>query len=168
MIFVLIQHVRCPSIIARYYQAFYMPIFFWTSGYLFHGYKYDFKHFIMQKFRTLIIPYFIVGFFHYIIWLFIYGDLDDLSHNFIPLKSLLIFPTDGNLPIAKALWLLVVTFVSQMILFILYKMFDSRKLFISIIVCIILGGIYSLYLENVRLIWGLDSSLVVEGIIYFG
>lgn len=59
IILVLLTHTNAALSWERFYTAFYMPLFFWASGYLYHNSPG--KSFLNKKIKTLIFPYLIAA-----------------------------------------------------------------------------------------------------------
>lgn len=57
---VILGHLGIPLVDTCVY-FFHMPLFFFLSGFVFSGRKYDFSTFLKKKLRSLVIPYFTLG-----------------------------------------------------------------------------------------------------------
>ncbi|MED4043730.1 acyltransferase family protein [Priestia aryabhattai] len=68
---VVVGHAGIPDALNDILRTFRMPLFFLVSGYIFSmaKYEFNFKGLVKSRFWSLIVPYFIVCFFSYFIWL---------------------------------------------------------------------------------------------------
>lgn len=73
VVMVVIGHMHYSENVDKLIYGFHMPLFFFISGYLYHTPDNVFVY-IKRKFRTLLIPYFIVGIIYTLIDCFIKGS----------------------------------------------------------------------------------------------
>ncbi len=68
---VILGHLHIPYLSAWIY-TFHIPLFFFLSGCVFNGQKYSFKEYFIRRFKSLIVPYFVLGavilFFNYVVF----------------------------------------------------------------------------------------------------
>ena len=86
---VILGHLHIP-LVDTWVYFFHMPLFFFLSGCVFSGGKYDFKTFISKKLRSLVIPYFTLGGGIFLFWCVLYalegrsgGDYMEMLKNFL-------------------------------------------------------------------------------------
>lgn len=141
-------------------SAFHMPLFFFASGLLYHK-RQNLKMVIAKKTKTLLLPYCLVGIFHYIIWLLFHWNEE---MKYLPLLHLFTY-NNSDLPYAGALWFLTAFWFSQVI----YCGMDniiSKKWVLNLAVALlallgVLGGYF-------KLPWSIDKGLVGVGFIHIG
>ncbi|SOC03952.1 acyltransferase family protein [Pseudobutyrivibrio ruminis] len=156
ILLMIMGHIGFGEVFDKWIHAFHMPMFFVISGF-FH--KNRGGEIICRKAKSLLIPYFIFGVINILISYMLYGSIEKSG-----LYSLLIMPTDGNIPIAGALWFLPALFWAD-IIYDYIASISSKNTRTIVIIC--LAGI-SFYLygnSNIRLPYSLDVALV--GIVLF-
>lgn len=57
IILMVLGHTSIPDTLSRFIFAFHMPLFFIASGWTTNWNKYDFKNFVVAKFRSIMIPF---------------------------------------------------------------------------------------------------------------
>lgn len=157
-------HIGLPHIIDKYIHAWNMPIFFILSGYLFKEYK--IKDLLIRRSKSLLVPYFSFGVILYILSIlrnFIKNDTNLVKQ----LIDLFTINTIGDLPFGNSLWFLTCIFCVEVIFMILNKYSNNEYLLAFNILIICCAGFLFSYL-NIRLIWGLDTSMTAIGFYYFG
>lgn len=163
IILMIMGHVGLGSFFDHWIHAFHMPMFFIISGFLYKDRIFT-KKFFIKRIRQLLVPYIIVGCFHYFIWFILHVQEDiDLVE---PLVNLFWTNTNYNMPIAGAIWFLTAFFVSN-ILFSIFMTYLNRYagkvcLGIAFFTCILNSCI------KIRLPWAIDSGLVGCGLMYIG
>ena len=166
IVLMIMGHIGFSVPFDKYIHCFHMPIWFFISGYFFRIRDVSIFPFIKKRIVSLLFPYLFWGIGHYLLWILIsYHQGDDI---FEPLVNLFWYNTNDKMPIAGALWFLTSLFWTEIIAFVLMKIF-SNKLFRSIIILIIslAGCVLPEYFE-IRLPWALDCSFVGLGFLYFG
>ena len=139
-------------------NAFYMPMFFFVSGYFLHVEKYSFSTFFVRKVKGLIIPYAIWGIIHLVIWMGMYKlNISTLSESPRTMVIGLLWNNNVHLPIAGALWFLSCLFFVSIIAFFIIKRFGSKVY----LICSIVIGITGVYFHPF-LPWSLDSAMVAN------
>ena len=162
IILMIMGHIGFGDAFYKFIHAFHMPIFFVMSGYLYRD-KENIGSEIVRKIKQLIVPYFIIGIGHYLIWLVLNHDSDDLTE---PLINLLWVNTNLNMPIAGALWFLTCLFWVDVI-FMVTKKFLKNASGIIFIALAILGSVFT-QITDIRLPWALDAAMVGIGFYYAG
>ena len=147
-------------------HAFHMPMFFWVSGFLFKHKsttELSFCRWVFKKIKTLLLPYFIFGIAHYLLYVCIHHDDINIS----PLIHLFSVNTKG-LPICGALWFLTALFFADILFFILDR-YVTKELFKAIIIAAIaLVGNLTKVIFPFTLPFALGPALVGVGVYYIG
>lgn len=167
MILVMFGHAPFPDTFIAALYTFHLPLFFFLSGYLFSGTKYNtFKTFIKSKFKALIIPYFCLSFIEYIYFYFASN-----RENISPLKSLIgTFYAVRDTPWTyhnATMWFIPCLFIAELIFFFIAKYTgnNSRKIIACLIFSSIIGYYYSIYIKH-ALPWSADTSL--NAVVFYG
>ena len=149
-------HIGFGEKVDRFIHAFHMPMFFFISGFFYRRKEVSFIEEIKYKAKSMLIPYFFFGIFHYIVYI--------LKDGFAigPLLHLLTINTDG-LPIAGALWFLTALFFTDSVYFML-----DRHNCKWVIVPLILIGSFADQLLPYPLPWALSASFVGLGLYWCG
>lgn len=149
--------------IEKYVGAFYMPMFFWVSGYFMQIEKYTLKKYFHKKLKQLLIPYMIWSLFHLAAWFLAWkvgisleGDLKDVSKG-------IVWDNNKHFPIAGALWFISALFIVSMAVFVVIHMFKIKKAGFFILIVVLAG----LYLTPFIPLSG-DSAMVAIGFFYLG
>lgn len=154
-IMVLLWHVpENPEIIKMLYAPFFMPLFFFISGY-FHNINYDFRSFLTNKIFGLVVPF--------LIWTFINsftysnGILNVYGSTFIDNLICILRQDNGK---NDDLWFLCCLLVAQILLYAILKANSKRYLFISFILALstLLAKIFFTFSSY----WHLDVAAVMQ------
>lgn len=139
-------------------NAFYMPMFFFISGFFLHVEKYTIKEYAIKKIKGLLVPYLIWGVFHFAVWMAMYSlRIVDLSETPQTMILGLVWNNNVHLPIAGALWFVSCLLIISMVAFTTIKMFGKTFYFIfSVIV-----GCVGLYIHPF-LPWSANTALVAN------
>lgn len=155
-------HVNFGRHFDYFIHAFHMPMFFIVGGLFFKDpKKQSTKKFIIKRIKTLLIPYYCFGFFHYCLYCAVHG------FNKGPLFHLLWDNSDG-LPIAGALWFLTAYFISELIFFLIMKYIHSNAIKTVVIIVISLLGCIWVQFTHIVLPLKADAGLVGVGLLYAG
>jgi acyltransferase len=151
---VIIGHINIdPSIRGQIY-AFHMPLFFILSGLLFSNRK-PFKDFLLNKTRSLLIPYVA---FSVIAVILVKLLIDQPSNHFV---KTMIVSKRNNIDYDQPLWFLTALFIIEIIFYFISKYFKNKYF---ILVAVLVIGYYSssqlgaLAATNI-LPWSLDQAL---------
>lgn len=156
IILMVMGHIGYGEIFDKFIHAFNMPMFFFLSGFLYNRTDVDMGQILIYKSKKLLIPYFIMGLFHCLLYGVLYGfSLDHYYHLFL-------FNNDG-IPIAGALWFLTALFFTD----IFYLYLDRNHLNVLIIPISLLGCVLDSYF-HIQLPWSLNASFVGLGLYYLG
>ena len=135
---VLLGHlVPETSKLKLYIYSFHMPMFFFISGYLFK-YNSNIKYLIKDKFKKLIIPYFVFNVISLVITV-ILGTRYSIKDIFFGL-----FYIKGNIPWNTSLWFFIILFYDIIITNMIFMFVKNNKnkfigmFFINIILCLLL------------------------------
>ena len=92
LLLVMLGQLHVPYMSAWIY-TFHMPLFFFLSGVVFSGDKYSFKEFCIKRMKSLVVPYFCLGFVIYLFYVImnvmvgpengLYGTNMDMLKNFL-------------------------------------------------------------------------------------
>ena len=164
-------HVGFGAEFNHWIHGFHMPLFFFLSGYL-HNNRYH-KGFSIFEYiknngfkyvKKLLLPYFIWGLFHLIIFAIINCKIDSIHRAII---ALFWNNTSDNFPYAGALWFLTALFICSSI----YLVVDCFKYqwikHIITLLFVILGLITSSVL-HIELPYGCNAALVGVGFYHMG
>ena len=76
LLLVILGHLHVPYMTTWIY-TFHMPLFFFLSGVVFSGSKYTFKEFLVKKIKSLVVPYFCLGFVIYLFYVIVNLLIED-------------------------------------------------------------------------------------------
>lgn len=125
---VVLGHCSIDLELMNIIYSFHLPLFFYLSGYVFNvnKYKFDFKSFIVSRFRTLLIPYFKYC-MYIILFLVIINIIKDtgIPYNFFDIiKALIMGIRFGKCGIS--LWFIISLFTIQLIVLFFYRLFNNN------------------------------------------
>lgn len=119
--------------------SFHMPLFMILSGALFFSSvkKYSVKSYIINRFKRLMIPFFVCGFLFAIPIKYLTGYFDNSSllHSYV--KSLILMTTPGHL------WFLWVLFILEVVFCLLYKFKILQKFSLIILILSFIAFLFS-------------------------
>ncbi len=165
MILILIWHSMFPSgnLLFWYIFSFHVALFFFLSGYLFNDEKHNnFKIFLKDKLKRLIIPYFAFNIIFYIFILIIQTEHHDF---FAVLKWTLYWSwirwSEEIFLINVSTWFLIALFLTSIFYFLLNK-FVKNKLYklIFLFALSIIIHFESLHFREIRFPFSLEPSLM--------
>ena len=162
IILMIMGHIIFLDSFQMYIHMFHMQLFFFISGYLFKEKIFYVGYFFWGKVRSLLVPYFVFGFFHLCLKLILIFYRND---SYIQPFYQLFWCNTGEFPIAGALWFLTALFWMQIIYFFTICVDMKFVRLILILGIIILGMIVS---KVCRLPLGIDISMVCLGFMYCG
>ena len=123
IILVLLTHTNAALSWERFYTAFYMPLFFWASGYLYHNSPG--KSFLNKKIKTLIFPYLIAAVGYMVLDFHRFGF--SLTFTKKLLWGVFFYPTTDAMPgYGAALWFIPCLFVVEVSFWLLQNTIDKR------------------------------------------
>ncbi len=162
IIFVILGHISFfPISLKCFIGIFHMPLFFFLAGTVYHGG--EIKTFVNNKFRNLIIPYFLFSFLRILFQLCIqiikFHTNSNFNWKFILKQLLGIFIQLRGTEYGPGLWFIPCIFITLILYFLIEKYFKTKTSIFICIICLILGLLYSSYI-SVKLPWGCDAALV--------
>lgn len=131
IILMVMGHVGFGEKFAIYCATFFMPLFYVISGYLFHD-KRKFGQFLGRKFKTLMIPFYSFA----MISLLATVVTKEFSTKFI--INVLFFPSKDYMPITGAIWFLMSMFITEILYFLIRKIFRDVAIIISFLLFILM------------------------------
>lgn len=165
--------------VSRYLSSFYVPLFFFISGYLFNENKEEkICTYIKRKAKKILIPYFVFAILCLIPYYLFGGEVqsnlnskNNISNSiFTSLCAVLYGSGHGNsLPQNSPLWFLPCYFIVVIIAKLVYdktKKFKYKSAFLSILFLII-GGIFYTYF-NAAYPFGFETALVMLYFYFLG
>lgn len=174
IILVVIGHVSINNMLNTWIFSFHMPLFFVISGYLNScNKKYvSNKKYIVQKFKRLLIPYFIFSNLSYIYWIMIERNIrgDNISVTRPFINIFIAMGGSDNYIFNAVMWFLPCLFITEVIFYYISKKNNKNRVVVLLIISSIIGYLISCYI-NTRIIWCIDimfTSLVFYGIGYYG
>jgi acyltransferase len=166
IILIVFGHNLLPPYIRQVVFAFHVPLFFFLSG-MFFNTRCNLKQFIIDKYKKLVIPYFIFAITTYIFWFFVTSRFDNYSHKTIPFIG--IFYGNGTDPwmmFNAPRWFIVCLFSTEILFYFVYKAAKGKyKLIFALIIISVIGFLYSKFVA-IRLPWGID--ICFTSIIFYG
>ena len=160
---VILGHLNIPYV-ATWVYFFHMPLFFFLSGFVFSGGKYDLKTFLSKKVRSLVIPYFTLGGVIFLFWCILYAlegrcaaDYLDMLRNFLVQEHF------------WTVWFLACLFLTELIYYGIHRALGKKPLAAtaaSTALCAF--GIARYRLGWGSLPWNLDVALVAQFFFHLG
>ena len=160
---VIMGHLHIP-LVDTWVYFFHMPLFFFLSGFVFSGGKYDFKTFLKKKLRTLVLPYFTLGGAIFLFWCLLYaldgctaGDYLQMLKNFLVQEHF------------WTVWFLACLFLTELIYYGIHRALGKNPLAAtaaSTALCAF--GIARYRLGWGSLPWNLDVALVAQFFFHLG
>ncbi|HAH18651.1 acyltransferase [uncultured Eubacterium sp.] len=168
IIFMLFSHTAlCDQILVRYFNCFYMPMFFCISGYFYHDNS--FLKVTIKKAKALLIPYLGIGL------LGIFIDCVVVNPGGIDISYALdaLFIHSYNIPVVGAIWFLIALFWAEEI-FTILKRTNNKIIFhvgciaVAMTGCTLRRIFFAMHTDYVRPIWNIDSAMTAVGFMYIG
>ena len=160
---VILGHLGIPYL-GTWIYFFHMPLFFFLSGVVFSGGKYDFKTFLTKKLRSLVVPYFTLGGGIFLFFSIVYalegrpaGDYLDMLRSFLIQEHY------------WTVWFLACLFLTELLYYGIHRLCGENPP-----LCWIASGSICLFgLIRYRLGWGslpwnLDVALVAQFFFHTG
>lgn len=155
MIFVILGHLHFPYL-STWIYTFHIPLFFFLSGCVFHGYGCGFKEYLIKKVKTIVVPYFCLGIFLPIFFsiqsYFIEKNYDiqtylDYFKGFLLQKCWF------------TIWFIACLFVVEILFYWITKICKNNSLIIFI-VSVICSAVAMIYykLGGNTLVWNIDTA----------
>lgn len=163
MICVILGHLRFPYF-ASWVYTFHIPLFFFLSGCVFHGYGQNFKDYFIKKVKSIVVPYFCLGVFLPIFFsfqsYFIEKDYNyqtylDFFKGFVVQKGWF------------TIWFIACLFIVEILFYWIVKLCKNNK--ISVLAALIISGTVAMVyykFGGVTLPWNIDTAFAA--IPFFG
>ena len=170
IILVIIGHISfTPSMGKTILYLFHIPLFFFLSGFTFSVDKYaNFSSFFWNKFKGIVVPFFLMNAFVFLVQVFILYPDQILSFNLIQFAKQLLL--SDRLHNYFQLWFLNVLFLSEIVCYFVLKYARNRNLQIGValtLVFLVFIG-QKAYESNWYLIWNWDLVPVATIFILLG
>lgn len=166
LLLVMLGHLHVPYL-STWIYTFHMPLFFFLSGVVFSGTKYNFKEFTIKRIKSLVIPYFGLGvviYLFYVILNLVLREENGLyGTNWEMLKNLFVQKHFWTI------WFLACLFVVEILWYWNWKIFSRWSIapaVVSVTICI--AGLLRYRLGYGSLPWNLDVALVAQFFFYVG
>lgn len=168
IIFIIYAHVLGPNDLRYLFYAFHIPLFLFLSGIVFKPYS-NFKIFLTKSIKGLLLPYFIIGFLSYVLWLFNTSSINHIGYYEISEFISLFYGNSNNnwMIFNNLLWFLPTLFVTRMIFYLINKIAknDIFKVLILMIFSIA-GYLYSISLQFLNLPFGAETA--ISAVVFYG
>ena len=161
IILMVMGHLNFGGNFDHFIHAFHMPMFFFVSGFLYKNNNITFGKFLCKKAKSLLIPYYAFGLLHLAYSLVIEGFSYD------QIEAIMLFPNNGNLPIAGALWILMALFFADIIYYWVSRITSKRIMRIVIITISFTGQVVFAHF-NIQLPFALNAAMVGVGLMHIG
>lgn len=150
ILLVMLGHLEIDAL-EEWIYSFHMPMFFFLSGYVFKA-ESDFFTFLKKKCRTILIPYFFMGFL-----IILYETIIDLIDKTYTFKGLLEKLHTLLIQIRGwDLWFLASLFWLNIIFFILIKLCRNAYIALAVTILFSYGGFYYYSQKGTGLFWNID------------
>ena len=154
---VILGHLSIPYLDMWIY-FFHMPLFFFLSGFVFSGRKYDFATFLKKKVRSLVIPYFTLGSGIFLFFCIVYalegrpaGEYLEMLRNFLVQEHY------------WTVWFLACLFLTELIAYGIHAAFPEKPLAADAVSIALCGfGLLRYRLGWGSLPWNVDVALVAQ------
>lgn len=154
---VILGHLHVPFV-ATWIYTFHMPLFFFLSGLVFSGKKYDFGTFLKKKLKSLVLPYFTLGGVIFGFFCIVYAVQKQPASAY--LEMLRDFLVQEHF---WTVWFLACLFLVEILYYGIHHFFGKRPLIATCasgVVCIF--GLVRYRLGWGSLPWNLDVALVAQ------
>lgn len=151
-----------PPNILIYISSFFMPIFFFLSGYVFDFNKNsNFNYYLIKKIKTLIIPYLFFGIIACLYCLIFINQQSALT------TLIAMFTVSSiNFGQSQALWFLPCIFFTELIFYLIVSRVKKSKQLLTILLVFSVLGYFCKMLTNLRLVFSIDIALTA--IVFYG
>lgn len=161
ILLMLIGHVQFGADINHYIYSFHMPLFFWTSGFLFKYRNRDIFSYFKKSGRALILPYFVYGGIFTVLFS-VYQHEINLSD--VCIKFL--YPNHYPFDWCGAIWFLPAMFFVKLLYFVVNKYLKRKQCWFVAIIAIVIGILCSSFQIHIPL--AIDSALFGFGFYCLG
>ena len=161
IILMVMGHLHFGKIFDHFIHAFHMPMFFFVSGFLYKNNNISFWKFLCRKVRSFLIPYYVFGFMHLAYSLIMDG------FSYARIEAIFLFPNNGKMPIAGALWFLMALFFVNIIYYWIVRIKNKRIVWIIVIAIVYTGQVAFAHF-SIQLPFALNSAMVGVGLMHVG
>lgn len=158
---VVLGHSNPLSSIRKWIYSFHMPLFFIVSGLTFNPEKYNnTKEFMKHKAKTILLPYLMINLFTIPFYLYYFKILNFTSVTILDIfKGILIANNDIIVLVNGPTWFLPTLFLTDVLLYLIYKIFKGNKSNIAIIgiFLLLIGYVESITSGDIIMPWHLNS-----------
>lgn len=166
LLLVMLGHLHVPYM-STWIYTFHMPLFFFLSGVVFSGSKYSFKEFCIKRIKSLVVPYFCLGFVIYLFYVIVNAVIG--TENSLYGTNIDMFK---NLFIQEhfwTIWFLACLFVVEILWYWIWKIFSRWLIAPAVVsICLCIVGLLRYRLGYGSLPWNLDVALVAQFFFYVG
>lgn len=127
IIFIVYGHSYPPEVIYHFFYYFHIPLFFFISGYLFNKPQPSFIKITIHKFKTLMIPFYVYGFFMTLLIYLLYYLKGSLSEEIAIHYLMGLINGKGSNLANSDLWFLPSLFFTNLFAYIALKKLDFRR-----------------------------------------
>ena len=171
---VVLGHMQLTPGSKNFIYSFHIPLFFLLSGYV-HKAAVNLKFAFKKNITKLLLPYF----YFYLISL-AYNYIIEIKHHqytfithsrfrfIMGLFAGVGYSTNFSDSVNHPLWFLVALFVVRIIYLLLETLFKNNLYLIALTICILLSGIIYLKLNNIDLLFSIDSAILALPFYFFG
>lgn len=160
---VILGHLRVPYV-STWVYTFHMPLFFFLSGLVFSGKKYDFGTFLKKKLKSLVLPYFTLGGVIFAFFSLVYALQKQPASAYLEmLKDFLVQEHFWTV------WFLACLFLVEVLYYGIHRFFGKKPLHataVSALLCV--AGLARYRLGWGSLPWNLDVALVAQFFFHAG
>jgi len=140
MLLVVWGHILGHGQVTSFIYSFHMPLFFFISGLLFNGQKYQsFPNFIIRRVKSLLIPYFIYSVITWIVW-FAYNYIAKVHVKsfFMPLMQTFIAQGSGGFLVHNVpLWFVTCLFLTELFYYYIAKLPGYGSFLVSLLMSVL-------------------------------
>jgi len=154
-------HAGVSFFMLKYVSNICVHPFIFMAGYFYSG-KASLGDTFKKKFRSMMVPYFILGLMYYLVWLvFSYKPGMDII---TPLRAVIFMPTNG-FPIEPSLYFLPVMFFGGMLLAVIVKYIKNEYVRCALVIVLTLLG--NLWNDQFRMRLPLSLDCALSLMLYF-
>lgn len=159
---VVIGHSNPLASIRKWIYSFHMPLFFIVAGLTFNPERYNnTKEFVKHKAKTILLPYLMINLFTipFYLWYFKILNYSSSASIIDIIKGIIIANNDIIVLVNGVTWFLPTLFLSNVLMYLIYKRFKDNKnnmLIISFIL-LILGYVEAITSRETLMIWHINS-----------
>jgi len=170
ILFIIYAHVLGTQGIRYLFYSFHIPLFFFLSGVVYNHKKYvNFPTFIKKSAKGLLVPYFILAFVFFVLWL-LRWHLNSLFSPEVIKQFLSIFYANSNnglMAFNDVLWFLPALFLTRILFAGISGVVKKNKPLILILMLFsVFGYLFSIYAANVKLPFGLETA--ISAVVFYG